>query len=184
MRPVAGLQMGGILQRSQRIMRNVTSKIVMAVLLTTAGLGACKKGEDKAQHEADKARDDADQKARDAAKAAQDADAKAAAAAKETADAAAKDAADARDKLQKAIDASDRKASSLKEKLAKATGTVRKNADAAAAEVDKRRAAVNASLANLGSATGTAWATARTQVEADTAALDKSIDALETTLKK
>lgn len=165
-------------------MRNVTSKILVTLLLATAGLGACKKGEEKAQQQAQKARDDADQKARDAAKAAQEADTKAAAAAKETADAAAKDAAEARDKLQKSFDASDRKASALKEKLAKATGLTRKNATAAAAEVDRRRAAVTASFASLSSATGTAWATAKTQVEADTAALDKAIDALETTLKK
>ncbi len=165
-------------------MRNVTSKILVTLLLATSGLGACKKGEDKAQQEAQKARDDADQKARDAAKAAQEADAKAAAAAKETADAAAKDAAEARDKLQKSIESSDRKATSLKEKVAKATGTIRKNADAAAAEVDKRRAAVSASLSNLSSAAGTAWNTAKLQVEADIAALDKSIDGLETTLKK
>jgi len=71
----------------------------------------------------------------------------------------------------------------LKEKVAKATGTKRKNADAAAAEVDTRVATVKTDLANLTSAAGTAWDTTKTQVEADQAALNKATDNLETTVK-
>ena len=89
----------------------------------------------------------------------------------------------AHDKLQSAFDASDRKFNALQEDAAKATGAKKKKADAAAAEVTKREAAAMASIAKLRDATGAAWETTKTQVEADTVALDKAIVALEATLQ-
>jgi hypothetical protein len=103
--------------------------------------------------------------------------------AKEAADAeAAKTHKLASDHLQSDFDASDRRFNALEEKAAKATGAKKQKANAAVAEVTKREATVMASIAKLRDATGAQWDTTNTQVQADAAALDKSIDALEVTL--
>lgn len=159
----------------------------LAVLLTfgiaTTPLVACKKREDKAQEEAAKAKKEADEKAAQAERERKEADAKAAAAAAEAEKKAAEANAEVVKNLQKDVDAADRKITDLKEREAKATGATKKNAEAAAAEVDKRREAVKTSLTALQNATGAAWAGARTQAESDLAALNKAIDNFDDTLK-
>ncbi len=157
--------------------------LLVGLIVGLVSITGCSNKEKKANDQAVKAQKQADDKQAEATKAQADADAKAAAA-KATADTEmAKAHDDARDKMQKNYDASDRKLASLREKVAKATGTKRKNADAALAEVDKRAATVKTDMANLVTAAGTAWDTTKTQVEADQAALDKASDNLETTLK-
>jgi hypothetical protein len=153
---------------------------LLAIMLTFA---ACGNKQDKANEEATKAQTKADDKAIEAAKAQKEADDKAVTA-KQTADAAdAKALADARDRVHKDFDAADRKLASFKEKVVKATGTQRKNADAAAAEADTREAAARTSLAKLDAVAATDLTAAKTQADADIAALDKSIDSVESTLK-
>jgi hypothetical protein len=104
--------------------------------------------------------------------------------AKEAAD---KDAAKAHaivhDELQARFDAADRRFNALKEKAAKATGAKKATADAQVSEVTKREATVMASIAKLRDTTGAQWDPTKTQVETDSAALDKSIDALEKSLR-
>lgn len=87
------------------------------------------------------------------------------------------------DKLQQDFDVSDRRINPLKEKIAKATGAKRVNADTAATEVKKREKTVMASIAKLRDATGAEWGTTKTQVETGTAALNVAIDALEAALQ-
>lgn len=167
-------------------MKHLTRTLVLLLSMgfaTTTVVG-CKKSDTKAQDEAVKARKEADDKAAEAAKAKKEADEKTAVAQKEAADKAIAANAEVRMALQKDIDAADRKLTYLKEKAAKATGAMKKNADAAAAEVDKRREAVKTNMASLEAATGDAWTTAKGQVEADIAALNKSVETLETSLKK
>ena len=102
---------------------------------------------------------------------------------KEAADSdAAKTHAVAHAKIQSDFDAADRKFNALKEQVAKAPVAKKQSADAAAAEVTKREAVAMASIAKLRDATGDQWDTVKTQVDADTAALDKAITALETAL--
>jgi colicin import membrane protein len=146
---------------------------LLAVALTV-GVAAC-------GNKAEEAKKEADQKAAEAAK---EADDKAAAAKKEADDKAAKANAEIKAKLQKDLDAAERKAVYLKEKAAKVTGATKKNADAAVTELDTRSAAAKASVAKLDTSTGAAWETQKVAVESDIAALNKAVDSLETTLKK
>lgn len=157
-------------------MQNYVRVMLLAVAVSTASVGCGNK--------AAEAQKEADQKAAEAAKAQAVADEKAATEKKEAEATALKANAETKVKLQKDVDAANRKITYLKEKVAKATGAMKKNADAAATEVDTRTATVKADMAKLDGATGTAWDTAKTQVEADTAALNKAVDALEATLKK
>ena len=162
-----------------------TRWIIFAIFLSMSATAmvACKKDVDKAQEDAVKARKEADDRAAEAAKAAREASDKAVAAQKEVSDQAMKASAEARALYQKGIDDAERKLTYLKNKAAKAKGTMKKNAEAAAAEVDKRHQAAKASLAKLETATGTAWDTAKSQAETDIAALNKSVDVFEATLK-
>jgi colicin import membrane protein len=154
--------------------------ILLSLMIIAAGCGNKK---DKANDEAAKAQVNADDKAVAAAKAQKEADDKMAAA-KQQADAAdAKALGDARDSGQKAFDAADRKLVSFKEKVVKATGKKRKNADAAAAEADTRETAAKASLAKLNAAAVADLTAAKTQLDADIAALNTSIDAVEKAVK-
>ncbi|MBA3538126.1 MAG: hypothetical protein H0T79_00720 [Deltaproteobacteria bacterium] len=89
---------------------------------------------------------------------------------------------DQRATLQKAFDAADRRFNTLKATAATATGTKKAAADAAAADIKTREAAVMAGIAKLRDATGAQWDTIKAQVDVDAAALDKSIDGLEATL--
>ena len=154
---------------------NVRASLLAVAL--TVGVAAC-------GNKAEEAKKEADQKAAEAAKSAKEADDKAAAAKKEADDKAAKANAEIKAKLQKDLDAADRKAVYLKEKAAKITGATKKNADAAVTELDTRHAAAKASIAKLDTATGAAWETQKVAVESDIAALNKAVDSLETTLKK
>ena len=134
-------------------------------------------------NKAEEAKKEADQKAAEAAKSAKEADDKAAAAKKDADDKTAKANSVVKAKLQKDLDAADRKAVYLKEKAAKLTGAPKKNADAAVTELDTRHAAAKASVAKLDTATGAAWDTQKVAVESDIAALNKAVESLETTLK-
>ncbi len=61
---------------------------------------------------------------------------------------------------------------------------MKKNAEAAAAELDKRWEAAKASLAALDPAKGADWDAAAAKVEAETIKVNEAIDALEASLKK
>jgi colicin import membrane protein len=152
---------------------------VIAVLLVfglSSFIVGCKNKEEEAKREAEL-------HSAQVAKEGEEARAKEEARKKAEAEAATKARTDARGKVQKEIDAADRKLAYLKEKLAKATGPKKKNAEAAAAEVTKRRDAAVASAAKLETDTTTPVETERSTAEADVAALNKAIDNLEATLK-
>ena len=157
--------------------------LIIGLVAGALAASGCGNKEEKAREEAAKAQKEADDKSVEAAKAQREADDKAVAAKREADAAMTKTHDDARDKLRKDYDASDRKLASLREKVAKATGVKRKNANAALTEVETRVATVKGEMAGLSANAGTAWDTAKTQIEADQAALDKAIDNLETTLK-
>src|SRR4051812_25079885 len=106
--------------------------IIRALLLATAMIGCGNK--------AAEAQKKADQLAAEAASAQKVADEKAAGEKKAADEKATKANAEAKTRLQKDADAADRKITYLKEKVAKATGPAKKNADAAAGEVDTRQA--------------------------------------------
>jgi hypothetical protein len=155
-------------------------RTLVVLLLTFA---ACGNKQDKANEEATKAQTKADDKAIEATKAQKEANDKAVTAKQEADAADAKAVADARDKGHKNFDAADRKLASFKDKIATAMGTQRKNAEAAAAEANTREVAAKTSLAKLDGAAPTDLIAAKTQADADIAALDASIDAVESTLK-
>lgn len=92
--------------------------------------------------------------------------------------------AEARVGLQKDLDAADRKAMSLKLKAAKTVGVQKKNADAAIAELDKRRDAAKVSMSKLGDDMSPAWDETKKAADDDVAAVGKAVDALERTLAK
>ncbi|HEY0249913.1 MAG TPA: hypothetical protein VGC41_00215 [Kofleriaceae bacterium] len=154
--------------------------LLLALIITITG---CGNKQEKANKEADKAQKEAADKSAEAAKAQADADAKAAKAKDEAAAAAAKNIADARTSIQKDFDDADRKATSLREKVAKATGAKKKNADAAAMEVDTRTATAKASLDKFNAATADTLEAVKTQASSDVAALSKAVDNLEKTVK-
>ncbi len=87
------------------------------------------------------------------------------------------------DKLQSEFDASDRTFIALKVKAADATGATKKKADAAIADITKREATVMAGIAKLRDATGAQWDKTKTQLDANIAAFNKAIAALEITLR-
>ncbi|CAN5911281.1 hypothetical protein BH11MYX3_BH11MYX3_03790 [soil metagenome] len=97
-------------------------------------------------------------------------------------DAAAKLQKAARDKLQQSFDASDRKLTSLKEKAAKLTGTKKREADDAIADISVHEGTVMSGIASLRDATAAAWDAAKVQAEADLNALNNKVDALESSL--
>ena len=154
--------------------------LILAAILI---ISSCKKNEDKAKEQAAQAQKEANDKAEAAAKAQREADEKTAAAKREADAAASKAAADARDKIQKDFDAADRKLTYLKDKVAKAKGAKRKNADAALAEAELRSASVKTSLAGLEKAAANDLEAARAKAQSDVEALNKAVDAVETTLK-
>lgn len=156
--------------------------LTIAITATTAiGCGS------KKESNADKAADTTSREAQDKATEAEQARGQAkteAANAQESADAAvAKAHKVTADQLQGDFDASDRRFNALKENAAKATGAKKKSADAAVVEVTKREATQMANISKLRDASGAAWDTTKAQVSADAVALDKSIDALEATLR-
>jgi hypothetical protein len=88
----------------------------------------------------------------------------------------------ATDRFQANFDASDRKFNVMKEKAKKVPAATKKTADVVIADIAAREATVMSGIKRLRSATGPAWDTAKAQVEIDSAALDKSIDAFGATL--
>lgn len=143
-----------------------------------AAAGACKNKTEEAQ----KAQETANKKTVEANEAQREADEKAALAAREKQDKLLVDHRDAEDKIRKDLDASDRKIADLKRKQLDATGEKRKNADAAANEVELRHAKVDQNLAKLRGAAVNAWDATKLELEADLAALNEAIDNFEKTL--
>ncbi len=159
-------------------MKWVTCAFVAVVAAAGASVGCGDKAEE-ARREADSKTADATKEAREA----QEAAAKAVAAQKVATDETARAAhTEARAKMQKDVEAADRKITYLKEKAAKATGAAKKNADTAVAELDKRRDTVRADLAKLDLETGAAWDTAKAGAERSLTALNQAVDNLETTV--
>lgn len=150
----------------------------LGLSIAMASLTACN------DHKAEEAKKEADQKAAEAAKSAKEAEDKAAEAKREADVQATKAHAEAKTALQKDIDAAGRKATYLREKGAKLTGAAKANGDAAITEMTNRETAAKTSLAKLDTATGAAWDSAKLAVESDIAALNKAVDAAETTIKK
>jgi uncharacterized protein YPO0396 len=89
-----------------------------------------------------------------------------------------------RAELQKNFDAQDRKASYLKQKATHTVGTVKKNADAAIAEVDARRNTAKSSLSRLADDMSPSWDSTKKLVDDDIGSYGKAVDALENTLEK
>jgi len=159
-------------------MKLFRSCLLSSVLVLTAA--ACDKGDDQAR--AAKAKEEAAAKVADAER---EAAQKKADAQRELAEAEAKaqkERADARAELQKQIAADDRKALDLKERLAKAKGKVKLNAEAASTEYDKRRGVVERDIESLNTATGAAWDTLKAQTSKDLDSLKASLDAFDKTL--
>lgn len=92
--------------------------------------------------------------------------------------------AEARTRLQKDLDAVDRKATYLREKAAKAVGVTKKNADAAIAEVEARRTAAKAAMNRLVDDASPAWEATKKTAEDEIASVGKAVDSLERTLTK
>jgi uncharacterized protein YdaU (DUF1376 family) len=86
--------------------------------------------------------------------------------------------------LKKNLDAIDRKAEDLTGRIDATKGKTRKNAEAAAAEVQSRKATVEADLNSLQSLSGDEWMQKKTEVEQDLAGLSAAVDNLERTLGK
>lgn len=153
------------------------ARAALIAVCLTAGTAACDNG--KAE---------ADKKAAEAAKEAQEAAAKASLKKSEADEAAAKAKIahiEVKSKLQKDLDAHDRKATYLKDKAAKLTGDVKKNADAAVAELETRRTTAKTSLAKLSEdSVDSAWDSAKKAAEDDIAAVGKAVDSLETAALK
>jgi hypothetical protein len=149
-------------------------------LLGLLALAACNKGDDQAK--VDEAKRDAEAKV---AEADREANEKKAQAEKDVAEAKAKAEKareEARSSFKKDIDAADRKAADLKTRLVKAKGKVKLNAEAAAAELDKRRAVVERDMQGLTSASGDAWDTLKAQTEKDIDAVEEAVSSLDKTL--
>jgi colicin import membrane protein len=157
-------------------MRTILKTLLLGALLTS---GACRNKNEDAR----KAQETANKKAVEADEAQREANEKKLAADREANDRLLKDRGEARDKLQKDVDAADRKLADLRHKLLDAKGDKRLNADAAANEVQQRKAKVDADMHRLSSVTGNAWDNAKLEAESDLAALNQAIDNFEKTLK-
>jgi outer membrane lipopolysaccharide assembly protein LptE/RlpB len=143
-----------------------------------AAAGACKNNTEDARE----AQETANKKAVEASEAQQEANEKAARAKRDADDRILSDHRDAEDKLRKDIESSDRKVADLRRKLNDAKGDVRRNADAAANEVELRHAKVDQNLNKLRTSAGAAWDSVKLELEADIAALNQAIDNFEDTL--
>ncbi|MBA2543117.1 MAG: hypothetical protein H0V17_25980 [Deltaproteobacteria bacterium] len=157
-------------------MKTISRTLFLIGALTAAG--ACKSKTDDARA----AQESANKKAVEATEAQREADEKAARAKREVDDRMVADHRDVEVKLRKDIDGFDRKMEDLRRKLADKKGDVRKNADAAANEVQLRHAKVDQNLTKLRTSAGNAWDATKLEVEADVAALKQAIDNLEDTL--
>ncbi len=143
-----------------------------------AAAGACRDNRDEARE----AQETANKKAVEANEAQREADEKAARAAREENDRLLGEHRDAEDKLRKDIEAADRKIADLRRKLNDVKGDKRKNAEAAANEVELRHAKVDQNLQKLRGAAANAWDATKLELESDIAALNQAIDNFEDTL--
>ena len=128
------------------------------------------------------AQETANKKAVEANEAQREADEKAARAAREENDRLLGEHRDAEDRLRKDIEAADRKIADLRRKLNDVKGEKRKNAEAAANEVELRHAKVDQNLQKLRGAAANAWDATKLELESDIAALNQAIDNFEDTL--
>jgi hypothetical protein len=172
-------------------MRTLKTLLLLGALVAVP---SCKKDDAKKAREAasqkvteaSEAERAAELRAREAdrkAAAARDADRKAGEAARAAETALLKQHGETRDQLQGSLDAITRKSDDLRDRIAGTKGAARKNAEAAATEVQTRTATVEAGLQRLSTASGEAWTRAKTEVEADLAGLSKAVDNLERTLE-
>ena len=157
-------------------MKTISRILFLSGILASAG--ACKNKTEEAQ----KAQETANKKAVEASEAQRDADEKAARAKTEANDKLLVDHRDAEDKIRKDLDSADRKVVDLRRKLTDAKGDKRKNAEAAANEVELRHAKVDQNLAKLRGAAANVWNAAKLELDADLAALNQAIDNFEKTL--
>jgi uncharacterized protein YPO0396 len=158
----------------RRLNFTVASALTVLSFVAASGLVACNK---------EPKRDDQAAQANTAAAAAREAEQKAAAEKQRAEGEAAKVARiQALGNLQKQIDAADRKIEYLKDKVNKAKGATKKNADAAVAELDKRRAAVVESMKKLEDDQLPTWDAVYAEAAPEAAALDQSVNSLEQTL--
>lgn len=147
--------------------------ILVAAQVPAFMLAGCK-GEDQ-QASAEKQRE-AEQKAERAQLEANEKIAEAKREAERVANEAARRRSDTRVELQKEIDAIDRKISYLRERSATAPAAAKKNADAARAEVESRRATLQTNFRKLETEAGAAWDSAKTDVEANISAVKAAVD--------
>jgi hypothetical protein len=163
-------------------MKNVQARIAFflsAVALNGMAVAGCNKSQ---QAEAEKAQREAAERAEKAQLEANEKIIEARRDGEKAANDAAQARNDARTSLQKDVDAVDRKISYLKEHATEAKGAAKKNAEAAAAEAEKRRATLRQDFNKLGTETGAAWDSAKAEVERDITALKAAVDSWESTI--
>jgi hypothetical protein len=164
--------------------------LLLVLILSTTAFG-CKKAQESEPTEGANAKPNASESEHRAAddKATEDLQARRAEEAKTTEAKAAVDGeaikvhAATHDQLQANFDAADRRFNRLKERAEGLTGERKKQADAAVATNNTNVATAMASIAKLRVASLAQWDPAKAQVETDTAALNKSLDTLETAVK-
>jgi chromosome segregation ATPase len=150
-----------------------------ALSIALGGAAACDKNDQQGAVDAQR---EAEAKARSAQQEANEKIAEAKAEAEKAAANAQSARAEVKATLQKDLDAVDRKVAYLKERGATTKGAALKNYEAAHAEVQTRRSAVQADLRKLESEAGSSWDAARTSAETDLAALKTSVESLESTV--
>jgi hypothetical protein len=168
------------LTEKEDLMRKTTGIwVILCAALAMSAIGCDDK--EKAQAAADQLKREAEEKIATEKRAAEE---KIAAAKKELEEKAQKAAAEGRAAVKKEIDGADRKITYLKEKAAKLTGAAKKNADAALAEVDKRREGVRADFAKLETAGAGDWNALKTAATTNIEQLTKAVEALEAVVTK
>jgi len=155
------------------------SRLLTAALLALAGASACDKDD---QQKAVEEQRQATEKAQEAQLEANEKISEARREGEKAANEAARERSETRVRLQKDVDAVDRKISHLKELGVKATGAAKKNADVAEAEAETRRTKLQADLRKLETETGAAWDSAKDEVERNIAAVSASVNSWESTL--
>jgi colicin import membrane protein len=163
-------------------MTNVRARFalfVSAVAISGISLTGCNKSD---QAEAEKAQREAAERAEKAQLEANEKISEARRDGEKAANEAAQARNDVRSRLQKDVDAVDRKIAYLKERAVEAKGAAKKNAEAAAAEAEKRRSTLRQDFNKLGTETGAAWDSAKAEVERDIAAVKAAVDSWESTI--
>ena len=163
-------------------MSNVNTRLALlisAVAISGLAVTGCNKSD---QAEAEKAQREAAERAEKAQLEANEKISEARRDGEKAANEAAQARNDVRSSLQKDVDAVDRKISYLKERAVEVKGAAKKNAEAAAAEAEKRRSTLRQAFNKLGTETGAAWDSAKAEVERDIAALKAAVDSWESTI--